>query len=94
MDGSWTLEPIADLDTPARVEPIEPTWTPERKRAGQSWESADRVRGNTLSTATPGMNWSLPRLRGSGSVLLLTLTGSDHVVPPSVERVMSMSAYP
>jgi GcrA cell cycle regulator len=27
MDGSWTLEPIAELDTPAR---IEPTWTPER----------------------------------------------------------------
>ena len=27
MDGSWTLEPIAELDTPARVEP---TWTPER----------------------------------------------------------------
>ena len=27
MDGSWTLEPIAELDAPARVEP---TWTPER----------------------------------------------------------------
>ena len=27
MDGSWTLEPIAELDAPARVEA---TWTPER----------------------------------------------------------------
>ena len=27
MDGSWTLESIAELDMPARVEP---TWTTER----------------------------------------------------------------
>src|SRR3954469_10582593 len=27
MDGSWTLEPIAELDT---LERVEPTWTSER----------------------------------------------------------------